>query len=582
MKKTVSFFVTVLMTVNFLMAQSLAEGIKDLDYEKNKSAMDVLQKTFNANPKDPQAIYWLGQAMIANGNVKGAKDLYQKSLADGVNDPWIWVGQGHTDILLGGDINAAKQKFEQAITATTETRGKNKGKPAVGILNAIGRANAIGHDASGSSAKLGDPVYGIDKLKQAATIDPLTTNPDIFINMGILYLKTGGEQGGEAVKAYQEAIQHDPKNARAMYRIGLIYKSQNNLESLTKYFGDAIAADPTFAPAYLALFDYYSLKDVNRAKEYIDNFLKYADKDPANDVYYADYLFRAGKYNESLAKVKEIDAAAGAANVPQLNILYAYNYNKLGDSVQAKSYAEKFFATAPPELIKPENYDIAIDIFSKFPGSEAQTASYIQKAIDNDTSRINKGNLMDRAGAMYAKSKDYANQMIWMQKKIDLNGGRMGEYDYFQMTSTALNMKDYTKTIDLAKKYMAAFPDKPQPYSIFRRASVLSDPDTSGPVIANLIYLDSLYYIQGIEKRRSDIFKNLYYMINYYVYKTKELDKALDVANKMLELYPAPGGEENTYASGAKGQIETGIEKLKHPPAPARQGSKSSGGNPPK
>jgi hypothetical protein len=49
----------------------------------------------------------------------------------------------------------------------------------------------------------GDHMYAIDKLKQAAAID--LTNPDIMINMGINYLKMGGENGGEAVKAYQDA-----------------------------------------------------------------------------------------------------------------------------------------------------------------------------------------------------------------------------------------------------------------------------------------------------------------------------------------------------------------------------------------
>jgi hypothetical protein len=50
---------------------------------------------------------------------------------------------GHVEILEKGDMNSVKQKFEQAITATTETKGKNKGKPSADILNAIGRANAF-------------------------------------------------------------------------------------------------------------------------------------------------------------------------------------------------------------------------------------------------------------------------------------------------------------------------------------------------------------------------------------------------------------------------------------------------------
>jgi Tfp pilus assembly protein PilF len=67
-----------------------------------------------------------------------------------------------------------------------------------------------------------------------------------MINMGINYLKMGGENGGEAVKAYQEAISRDPKNAKALYRIGKIYQSQNNKDLFEQNFNNAIAADPNF------------------------------------------------------------------------------------------------------------------------------------------------------------------------------------------------------------------------------------------------------------------------------------------------------------------------------------------------
>ena len=99
-----------------------------LNYYKNKSALQTIQKAYDANAKDVNTIYWYGQALLANNNIKGAKEAYQKALQEGINDPWMWVGMGHVELMEGGDINAAKQKFEQAITATTETKGKNKKK----------------------------------------------------------------------------------------------------------------------------------------------------------------------------------------------------------------------------------------------------------------------------------------------------------------------------------------------------------------------------------------------------------------------------------------------------------------------
>ncbi|WP_163593837.1 hypothetical protein, partial [Klebsiella variicola] len=72
-------------------------------------------------------------------------------------------------------------------------------------------------------------------------------------------------------------------------------------------------------------------------------------------------------------------------------------------------------------------------------------------------------------------------------------------------TSTAINAKDYSLAIDLAKKYLAAFPDKPQPYVFLKRAALSSDPDTSkGSALESLDYLDS-FYSKDKEKNKRQI-----------------------------------------------------------------------------
>lgn len=588
MKKTVSLMLTALVMVQCAMAQSIPDGIKLLQaVYKNKSAKDVLQKAYDANPKDPQAIYWLGIANVAKNRevlsadgVAAARAIYQKALQDGVNDPLIWVGQGTMDILESNNINAAKQKFEQAITSTTETRGKNKGKPSPAILNAIGFANALG------GSTIGDPLYGIEKLKQAAAIDLI--NPDIMTNMGICFLKTGGENGGEAVKAFQDAISRDPKNARAMWRIGKVYQSQNNKESLEQYFNNAIAADPTFPAPYLELFNYYSNRDVVRAKGYLDDFLKYADKDPLNDFFYAEYLFRAGKYSESLAKAKEIEASAGLASAPRLSLLYAYNYDRLGDSVAARDNVIKFFDAKLD--IQSQDYDLAVKLLSKFPGQEAQTVGYLEQAIGNDTSKANKLGYMNQAADLYGKAKMYKEQLFWLNK-VMVAKGSMAESDYYYTTMAALNAKDFPQTIEYAKKYMVAFPEKPQPYSFYKRAALGSDPDTtSGSGVEYLKYLDSVYEAVNKEKYKKDIFFNKYYAILYYINKTNSLkkdpdfkvksdgtktptvdlflencQKGIDVAESMLLLYPDATDDNNKFAVGVKAELQKNIDYYTKP-----------------
>jgi len=256
MKKLSTLLLAVLLSGKLLLAQTVDEARKSLYYGRTTSAKQTLDKLVAANPKNAEAIYWLGQTYLALDSVGGAKQVYQNALNSGVNDPLVWVGMGHVEV-LEGKKDAARQRFEAAITASL-----NKKKENPNVLNAIGRAEADG------PANAGDPQYGIDVLKRAVALDP--NNADIYTNLGINYLKLGPDQGGNAYEAFNNALRVDPKNARASYRLGKIFQSQGNSEKFLQYYNTATTADPAFAPAYLELYDYYSNRDVNKAKEYLE------------------------------------------------------------------------------------------------------------------------------------------------------------------------------------------------------------------------------------------------------------------------------------------------------------------------
>ncbi len=557
MKKVIFLLFAAIVTVSGATAQTIAEGIKYLNYKKNKSATDVFKKLYDANPKDPQNIYWYGQAFLAVDDVKSAKAIYQKALQEGVNDAWVLVGMGHVEIKEGGDLNAAKQKFEQAITMSTPTKGKNKNKPDAEILNAIGYANADG------GSKQGDPTYAIDKLKQAAALD--LTNPSIMINMGINYLKLGGEQGGEAVKAYQDAIARDPKSALAMYKIGLIYKSQDNKPLFEQWFTDAIKTDPTFPLPYLAYYEYYANKDVSIAKSNIESYLQYADKDCEADFLYADYLFRAGNYQESINKATAMSNGE-CKTYYQLPLLFAYNYDRLNDSIQAKANVEKYFATTPLDKIVPANYDIAVKVLSRFPGSEAITVGYLQKAIDNDTSVEHKVQYSKQAAEIMGKAKMFKERLKWLQNAIKLKGGSMSELDYYQFTNTAFNSKDYDGALEIAKKYIEEYPTKPQPYYFLVRAAKAIDTSATLGTAVEPILIQNNYLLKdtalvNVEKNKKAVFNNYYYLLKYYNDVQKETQKAIEITDKMLVLYPNVGGEENTFATQTKDALTKALSK---------------------
>jgi Tfp pilus assembly protein PilF len=583
MKKTILSLVTFLSMYTIVTAQSIDDGKKFLYYQRVTSAKQVFEKLASGN-KDAEAVYWLGQAYLDADQFDSAKTVYQNALTAGLNDPWIWIGSAHVDVLQGGDINAAKQKFEQAITATTKTKGRNKG-PNADILNAIGRAMADG------PSTVGDPNYGIDKLKQAASIDP--QNPDIFINLGKCYLKLGGDHGGEAFEAFRQSTVINPQFALGYFRIGLIYQSQRNQESMNEWYGKAINADPAFAPVYIQYFQYYSETDVSAAKEYLDKYIANADKDCKTEYFVGDYLFRAGKYQESLQKAKEMESGA-CKDYPSISLLYAYNYDRLGDSVQAKTYIEKYFSTVSPDVLQPADYAFAGSVLAKFPGGEDSAIAYLQKAVDMDTVKEDQLKFLISAGKIAAASANYTKQLAIVKKMEAINGGKLSETEYFNLAKAITDAKeadsaaafDSTKYLigdSVIMLYVNAYPDKPQGYSFRTRFAKMSDVDTTrGLAVAPIQQYNEFLSKDTSADSKKSMFANYYYLLLYYaqyatdVPKEQEYQRAIDVTEKMKAIYPDPNTDEYKFADGTGKTLQSSLDKFNKSKAANGSGSGKS------
>ncbi|MBS1746104.1 MAG: hypothetical protein JST21_08040 [Bacteroidetes bacterium] len=576
MKKTILTFLTTLSIYTFVSAQSIADGKKFLDYEKYASAEQVFQK-LGSDLKDAQAVYWWGQTYIADEKLDSARMLYQKAISGGLNDPLLWVGSGEVDILKGGDINTAKQKFEQAITATTATKGKHKGEPDPSILTAIGRAMAAG------GSKQGDPHYGIDKLKQAAQLNP--QDPDIFINMGLCYRKLGSEAGGQAFEAFRQATTLAPQNPRPFYLIGRIYESQRNKESMNEWFGKSISADPSFPPVYADYFNYYAEIDVSAAKEYLDKYVSNADKDCKTEFLLGDYLLRAGKYQESLQQAKQMEAG-DCKDFPPLNLLYAYDYDRLGDSLQAKTYIQKYLAVADSNTIQPRDYAFAGSIYAKFPDMSDAAVSYLQKAIEMDTVKEEQSRFLKVAAGVAASTGNLKTMLEILRSAEKLNGGKLDEIEYFDMSKkiadaaekeTTYDSVKYNLGLSIIESYINAYPEKPQGYQFLTRYAKGSDKDsTLGLAVAPLEQYNDFLSKENSDDAKKSMFNNYYYLLIYYAQYAKDLpkeqeyQKAIDVTAKMKQVYTDPNSEEYQFADKTGAQIQATLDKYNK--------SKSSGG----
>jgi len=513
----------------------LAEGVKLLNYEKNKSALDFFKAALDKNPADAEVVFWYGQAILAqnyNGiptaeSIQKAKSLYQQALQAKGNDAWLLVGMAHIQALEGADAALIKNNLELAITTSKVDKGRNKGKNNADIINAIGRVYAE------LPISIGGHQYAVDKLKELiSSYEENTVKPDLYLNLGINYLKLGGENGGEAASAFSKAIDRDPKCAYANYRIGKIYQSQSNKESLEEYYSKALSVDPALAPVYIQLYTFYSRIDTTKARKNLDLFLQYADKDPAYDYLYADYLFQVGQYDASLAKAQQLEKSIGIETYPRIAVLLAYNYTRKGDSVSAKTYIEPFINKSPIDKILPEDYDLAVKVLSKFPGNQATIATILEKAVAANPSDNKNALKFYRLGyEMFEKASLYADASKWYAKYSDVRGVKDEPY-YFKTASIAINAGDGALAAATAKEYITAFPEKSNGYLYnVRAAKILDSTNTSG-VLLDAILTQNTFFAKDTLKYKQELFNNYFTIIGYYNEKTVQIKKALEERKK--------------------------------------------------
>ena len=439
-------------------AQTLEEGKKFYYYERFNSAKEVFQKLLVANPNNEEAVYWLGQSMIAPDDhtakdIAEVKALYQSKLAVS-NSQLLMAGIGHVELLEGKTADA-RNHFDAAAKLSQE---KN-----IAVLNAIGFAN------SNPDVKNGDAAYAIEKLKLATQLKKFN-DPDVYVNLGDAHRKIG--DGGNAILSYQQALALNPKYARANFRIGKLYQSQGRgQESIfLEYFDKAIVDDASYAPVYANLFNYFYESDVTKAAEYFEKWQTHSDKDYKSCYYRAALKYAQGFFMDA---IKMADDCIGAANGnPYANLfgLKAIAYNRLKDSVNTVLNFELYFQKQIPEKITSGDYFEYAKNLLKISGNEAKAGSFIDKAVAIDSVEANKIQYLKNIAQFYESKKSFKDAADWYNKIVAVKKSP-SKYD---LNTTAFNYFKggaFQQAIDVFKISTEKFPDDPFAYNMIGKSS---------------------------------------------------------------------------------------------------------------
>ncbi|MEO8962948.1 MAG: tetratricopeptide repeat protein [Ginsengibacter sp.] len=522
--KKIGLVVSFVIMGSILFAQSMDEGKQFLNYERYESAEGVFQKLLTADPKNEDAIYWLGQNYLQNQDIvdtTSAKELYQKALQANPNSPLLIVGMGQVELQQGKKTDA-RNRFETAINMAKK-RDRDE------ILTAVGRANV--------KAKDGDILYGIDKLKQAAEKDK--KNAEILNLIGYGYWRLN--DGTNATIYYQQALALDPHDARASFMIGRIYETQGYGQELIymRYYNDAITQDPNFAPVYYWLFQYYYYRDVNKAAEYLNKFVAAADKDSKNCYAQASLMYVSKKYPETISQADACITAAGEKAFPNLFGLKAYAYDKMGDSAKSRKAFEEFFAKVNPDNIGPTDYATYGKVLLKFPGSEALAVENIDKAIAMDTVPEKKYQYVKDVAQSYIDAGNFAEAGKWFGKILAMNPA-YGKTDLFYAGYNDYRGGNYVAADSVFKLYQEKYPN--DMYGWYLGARAKEGIDTSGQLgLAKPLYQKVIEIGDTTQDKSSindKLIPALRYMVAYSYNVKHDKDSAILYNDKILAVDP--------------------------------------------
>ena len=525
--KTGILLLTALVAVQITMAQTIEDGRSFLYYEKYISAKNVFQKLVDANPNNVEAVYWLGQTMLAmeDMDLAGAKAVYQKTLSANSNSALLIAGMGHV-ALLEGNMADARSRFETAISLSG---GKN-----VAVLNAVGSANGD------FNAKFGDGAYAVEKLKQAVD-GKGGKDPDVYCNLGDAYRKLA--DGGNAQLAYEAALALKPNYARAKYRIGRIYQTQGftQEEIYLRYYNEAMAMDPNYTPVYFTLYQYFYETNVGKSATYLDKYLNAKGTDEPNACFLkAQITFAQGLYQQTITKANECIASGGANPYPNLYGLIAYSYNSLGDSANAKTSFDLYFQKQKPNKIGPKDYNTYAKILLKFPGNEALAGTYVDKAVELDSTEAGKVTLLKSVAAGYEAQKQYKNAADWYRKVLNVRKSP-SKVDLYNAGYNYNKGGDYLSSIDIFNTYVQKYPDESFGYYMNAKNEVkLDSTDAANKGLTNYLKIVSLTdQIKDKPGEKDRIKNSLRYLIEFYANVKRNKDSALYYSDRGVSLDPA-------------------------------------------
>ena len=431
--KKIVFGAAATFLLSFASAQTVSEGIINLDSHKYAKAKEVFNQMIAKSPT-AENYYYLGYSYLSQfePNFELAKENFDKGLA--IDSKSYLNKIGLATIKLG------KGQKASAIAELTQVAKESKEKDAE-VLYRIGEALTMFENNN-------DPALAITYINKAIEKAQKYGVPAYYYyTLGDAYRLT--RDPGNAMTAYDRASEVAKNKASVFYRMATLWMAAKQYKKAEENIVKAINTDATYAPAYKAQAQYNKIfQRHEETTQSLINYTKYADEDPSTALEIAKLYFINSDFAESKAT---LDKVFDKVNDPIKFKLRAYLQYNENDFVNAKTNLETYYAKVEQSRIIPSDAGLEAVIYAGLASKEADAAAkaaLMQKA--NEKLAVVKAAKDDTLDwdSEFAKASSGAAEL---QAKAD--AGPSNDNIVALKKQVAANKEDTTALFNLAMAY---------------------------------------------------------------------------------------------------------------------------------
>jgi tetratricopeptide (TPR) repeat protein len=281
-------------------------------------------------PKDLDALNYLGRAYLKSGQYAKAILSYRKSLSrvpDAGSDVWYNLGLAYS---ATNEMDKAIAAYQRAIKSAPDSaevwnslgEAFAQTKQTAKAIDAFQQALRLAPDLAAASFNLGNTYKdsgqapkAIEAYRRAIRSTP--DNAETWNNLGDAY--SAGHQTDDAIAAYQRAIQINPGHYIASYNLGNAFTAVKQPVKAIEAYRQALKLNQYFAYAWINLGNvYYSTNQIDKAIEAYQQAIR------SNPEYVEAWfnLGRAEKLSGRHAKVVEVYERLKSINPAKADLFY--------------------------------------------------------------------------------------------------------------------------------------------------------------------------------------------------------------------------------------------------------------------